>query len=55
MTAESQQSACDYCPMEGTKIRGRAQQVYLRGQLAALNGQILEEKTCLCTPRREIG
>ena len=45
MTAESQQSACDYCPMEGTKIRGRAQQVYLRGQLAALNGQILEEKT----------
>lgn len=45
MTAESQQSACDYCPMEGTKIRGRAQQVYLRGRLAALNGQILEEKT----------
>ncbi len=45
MTAESQQSACDYCPMEGTKIRGRAQQVYLRGQLAALNGRILEEKT----------
>ncbi|HIZ82096.1 MAG TPA: dihydropyrimidinase [Candidatus Mediterraneibacter pullistercoris] len=43
MTAESQQSACDYCPMEGTKIRGRAEQVYLRGRLAAENGEILEE------------
>ena len=43
MTAESQQSACDYCPMEGTKIRGRAEQVYLRGRLAAENGEVLEE------------
>lgn len=45
MTAQDQQSACDYCPMEGTKIRGRAEQVYLRGVLAAENGKILEEKT----------
>ena len=44
MTAESQQSACDYCPMEGTKIRGRAEQVYLRGELAAENGKVLVEK-----------
>ena len=44
MTAENQQSACDYCPMEGTKIRGRAEQVYLRGRLAAENGRVLEEK-----------
>ena len=41
--ADAQQSACDYCPMEGTKIRGRAVQVYLRGQLAAENGKILLE------------
>lgn len=45
MTAENQQSACDYCPMEGTKIKGRAEQVYLRGRLVAENGKILEEKT----------
>lgn len=45
MTAQDQQSACDYCPMEGTKIRGRAEQVYLRGVLAAENGKILKEKT----------
>ena len=44
MTAEDQQSACDYCPMEGTKIRGRAEQVYLRGELAAENGKVLVEK-----------
>ena len=45
MTASEQQSACDYCPMEGTKIRGRAHQVYLRGRLAAENGKIVEENT----------
>ena len=45
MTAENMQSACDYCPMEGTKVRGRAEQVYLRGVLAAENGKVLEERT----------
>ena len=45
MTAENQQSACDYCPMEGTKIHGRAEQVYLRGRLVAENGKIIEENT----------
>ena len=44
LSAEDQQSACDYCPMEGTTIRGRAEQVYLRGTLAAENGKILAEK-----------
>ena len=44
LSAEDQQSACDYCPMEGTTIRGRAEQVYLRGTLAAENGKILVEK-----------
>lgn len=42
ITADTQQSACDYCPMEGTEIKGRAVQVYLRGMLAAENGEILE-------------
>lgn len=41
--AETQQSACDYCPMEGTAVRGRAEQVYLRGMLAAENGKIVAE------------
>lgn len=45
LSAETQQSACDYCPMEGKRIKGRAEQVYLRGRLAAENGKILEEKT----------
>lgn len=45
MTAKDQQSACDYCPTEGMKIKGRAEQVYLRGKLAAENGKILEENS----------
>ena len=31
--------------MEGTEIHGRAEQVYLRGRLAAENGRVLEEKS----------
>lgn len=45
MSKDSQQSNIDYCPMEGTKIKGRAEKVYLRGKLAAENGQVLVEKT----------
>lgn len=45
MSAQDQQSACDYCPMEGTAVRGRAEQVYLRGSLVAENGKIVLEKT----------
>ncbi|HJA65093.1 MAG TPA: dihydropyrimidinase [Candidatus Mediterraneibacter cottocaccae] len=45
MTADSMQSAAGYCPMEGTQIRGRAEQVYLRGELVAENGKVLVEKT----------
>ncbi len=43
LSAASQQSAADYCPLEGTRLRGRAQQVYLRGMLAAENGVIVKE------------
>ena len=41
LRAKMQQSACDYSPMEGTALTGRAEQVYLRGTLAAENGRIL--------------
>ena len=55
LSAEGQQSACDYCPMEGTAIRGRAEQVYLRGKLAGRE----REDSCgksrdLCPPRCRI-
>lgn len=41
LTKDTQQSMADYCPMEGTVITGRAEQVYLRGELVAENGKIL--------------
>mgnify|MGYP002241027118 CR=1 FL=1 len=31
LAAENQQSASGFCPMEGTQVKGRAEQVYLRG------------------------
>ncbi len=42
LSAKSQQSRSDYCPLEGTRLTGRAEQVYLRGTLAAQNGEILK-------------
>lgn len=42
LTVNNQQSASDYCPLEGLEITGRASQVYLRGILAAENGKILK-------------
>lgn len=41
LTKEHQQSAADYCPLEGARLKGRAAQVYLRGRLAACDGEIL--------------
>ena len=43
LTAKTQQSAADYCPFEGTWLQGRAEKVYLRGMLAAENGEIRKE------------
>lgn len=43
LSKETQKANTDYCPMEGTKLCGRAEQVYLRGQLAAENGEIVRE------------
>lgn len=45
LSAKSQQSRSDYCPLEGTRLVGRAKQVYLRGTLAAENGKILRPCT----------
>ncbi|MCI8320443.1 MAG: dihydropyrimidinase [Dorea sp.] len=41
ISAKTQQSASDYCPFEGVEITGRAERVYLRGTLAAENGEIV--------------
>lgn len=41
LSAKTQQSASDYCPLEGLRLKGRAVQVYLRGTLAAENGTIV--------------
>lgn len=43
LSAKTQQSAADYCPFEGTKLTGRAVQVYLHGVLAAENGEIKKQ------------
>ena len=40
LSADTQQSAADYCPLEGLRLKGRAEKVYLRGSLAAENGVI---------------
>lgn len=45
ISKEHQQTNIDYCPMEGTRIKGRAEKVFLRGRLAAADGEIIEEKT----------
>lgn len=44
LSVQTQQSASDYCPLEGTKLKGRAQQVYLRGHLVAKDGNIQKER-----------
>lgn len=43
LSKDTQQSAADYCPYEGTRLQGRARQVYVRGQLVAEDGAIVAE------------
>ncbi len=45
ISARTHQSASDYNPYEGTKLRGRAEKVYLRGTLVAENGNVLQTGT----------
>lgn len=41
LSAKTQQSASDYCPLEGMGLKGRAERVYLRGRLIAKNGKVI--------------
>lgn len=41
ISEKTQQSASGFCPYEGVRISGRAESVYLRGTLAARNGEII--------------
>ena len=43
LSVKSQVSLSDYCPFEGTKVQGIAEQVYLRGTLVAENGKVICE------------
>lgn len=45
LSKDNQQANIDYCPMEGTQIKGRAEKVFLRGTLISENGNIVEENT----------
>ena len=43
ISAETQHQNCDYTPYEGMAARGRAKAVFLRGELAAENGEPVNE------------
>lgn len=45
MSVENQVANVDYCPFEGTKVKGKAEAVYLKGRLAAQDGKVVLEKT----------
>ncbi|MBT9776487.1 dihydropyrimidinase [Clostridium sp. MCC353] len=53
MTKENQHANTDYCPFEGTEVKGIAGQVYLRGELAAENGVICKEHKGTYVKRRK--
>lgn len=44
MSVENQAANVDYCPFEGTKVKGKAEAVYLKGRLAAENGKVVLSK-----------
>ena len=39
MSVENQVANVDYCPFEGTKVKGKAELVFLKGELAAKGRQ----------------
>lgn len=45
LTRDNQVANVDYCPFEGTKVKGKAERVYLKGRLAAENGRVVLEHT----------
>ena len=42
----------DYCPFEGTDVKGKAELVFLKGRLAAKDGQVVLEKSGSYVPRK---
>ncbi len=45
ISVENQVANVDYCPFEGTDVKGKAELVFLKGLLAAKDGQVVLEKT----------
>ena len=43
ISVDNQVSKCDYAPLEGLELEGSVTQVYLRGELTAENGTVLQE------------
>lgn len=54
ITAENQETACDYAPFEGVKISGHIEKVFLRGAVAVDNDEIILEKTGKYIQRGEV-
>lgn len=52
MSVENQVANVDYCPFEGTSVKGKAELVFLKGRLAAKDGKVLLEKTGSYVPRK---
>ncbi|MEY8352418.1 dihydropyrimidinase [Lachnospiraceae bacterium 54-53] len=52
MSVENQVANVDYCPFEGIEVKGKAELVFLKGRLAAKDGQVVLEKTGSYVPRK---
>jgi dihydropyrimidinase len=52
MSVENQVANVDYCPFEGTDVKGKAELVFLKGRLAAKDGQVVLEKSGSYVPRK---
>ncbi|WP_312442753.1 dihydropyrimidinase [Lacrimispora sp.] len=52
LSVENQVANVDYCPFEGTSVKGKAELVFLKGRLAAKDGQVVLEKTGSYVPRK---
>lgn len=53
LSLENQVANVDYCPFEGTSVKGKAELVFLKGRLAAKDGQVILEKTGSFVPRKK--
>ncbi|WP_312500695.1 dihydropyrimidinase [Lacrimispora sp.] len=52
LSVENQVANVDYCPFEGTSVKGKAELVFLKGRLVAKDGQVVLEKTGSYVPRK---